>query len=377
MSHEYQLRLYDTTGTLVAIFDDWNSVYYFNRISDYGYHTISIDGDDPRAALFVPDSIVQVLRRDTGENIDWYSEYEAFHRTGVYSMSDRGRSLFSSYGRGFEDLLNRRAILYRPGDIDVNAGIEGEYSGTSQPADDVMKRWVTINAGNLSAITNGRLADGQTTGLTVAANLSAAPTWEGRRSFKNLLDVLKEIREAMSVDFRVVWSGSGQNFTFNTYYPRRGTDRTGAGAAAPVIFSLENANMSEPYSTTSRMEEVTAVYVAGQGQGTDRTVVERLNSSEISISPWNRIEVVHDARNESTTAALQTIGDGHLLEHNVDKHLSFQILQSPGTVYGRDYFIGDLVLGYFNGVSESRSISGVEVTVAEGKEDIRIHVGDL
>lgn len=91
MSHEYQLRLYDTTGTLVAIFDDWNSVYYFNRISDYGYHTISIDGDDPRAALFVPDSIVQVLRRDTGENIDWYSEYEAFHRTGVYSMSDRGR----------------------------------------------------------------------------------------------------------------------------------------------------------------------------------------------------------------------------------------------------------------------------------------------
>lgn len=374
MSHEYQLRLYDTTGTQVAIFDDWNSVYFFNRVSDYGYHTISIDGNDPRASLFTLDSIVQVLRRDLAQGIDWYSEYEAFHRTGVYSVSDRGKALFSSYGRGYEDLLHRRAILWRPGDIAIARGAEGEFQ--SGPADNVMKQYVRENLDVLAQTSNGRLADGNISGLTVVADTGAAPTWEGRRSFKNLLDVLQEISAAMSVDFQILWGG-GTNFTFSTFYPRRGTDRTGAGAAAPVVFALDRANMSEPYLTESRMEEITVVYVAGQGEGVNRTVVERVNSGEIGQSPWNRVETVHDARNESTTAALEAIGDGHLLEHGFDKHLSYQILQSADTVYGRDYFIGDLVVGRFHGTDENRKIVGVEITVADGTEDIRVHVGEL
>lgn len=368
------MHLYNTSGARVAIFDTWNSVYFFNRVSDFGYHTISIDGDDPRALLFTTDAIIQVLRRDAEAGIDWYAEYTGFHRTGVYQITDRGRQIFSSYGRGMEDLLHRRAILWRPGDVAVARGVEGEYQTTA--ADNSIKNYVRENAGTSATTANGRLATGTTSGLTVAIDISAAPTWEGRRAFKNLLDVCKEISGAMSVDFDVVWGGpSTATFVFATYYPRRGTDRTGSGAAAPVVFSTEHANMSEPYLTTSRMEEITAVYVAGQGQGVDRTIVERLNAGEISVSPWNRIEFVHDARNESTTAALNALGDGHLADHTVDKHISFQVLQSPGTIYARDYFVGDLVLARFLGTTESRKITGVEITVAQGKEDIRIHFG--
>lgn len=361
----YQVRVYDTTGTLVLILDDWNSLYFYNRVSDYGYHTLSIGGDDDRYTEFVVDGLVEVLRRNEGAGVPWYREYLAFHRTGVHQMTDNGRQIFSSYGRGVEDLLHRRVVLWK-------AGVFTSPSGMA--ADNAMKEFVRYNAGSQATTGNGRIASGVTTGLTVAANLGAAPTWNGDRAYKNLLDVLHEINEAKLVDFDVTWTG-GQNFLFSTYYPRKGTDRTGAGSAAPVVFSLEHANMSQAYLTESRMEEVTAVYVLGQGEDTDRTVVERTNTSELAISPWNRIEFAHDARNQSTTAALNDIGDGHLLEHGLDKHLSFQVVPSLGSVYGRDYFVGDLVLAKFRGVEEQRKITGVEITVSQGKENIRIHFG--
>jgi hypothetical protein len=366
MSHQYQVRLYNTSGAQVAVFDDWNSLYFYNRVSDFGYHTFSIAGDDDRVSLFTPDSIIEVLRRDEG--IPWYREYLAFHRTGVYQVTDRGRELFSSYGRGFEDLLHRREVLWRPGTLTVGSFPYGAA------ADDSMKVLVRYNAGLNATLAAGRIANGETPGLTVAADISAAPAWHGERSYKNLLDVLIEIKEAKSVDFGMTWLG-GQSTLFTTYYPRKGTDRTGAGSAAPVVFALEHGNMSQPYLTESRTEEITAVYVLGQGEGADRVIVERINTSEIIASPWNRIEFAHDARNEATIAGLNQIGDGHLMEHGFDRHLSFQIVASPSTVYGREYFLGDLVLGRFKGVTQSLKIIGMEVTVADGKENLRIHFG--
>lgn len=366
------MRLYDTTGAQVAIFDAWNSVYFFNRLSDYGYHTISIDGDDPRVGLFGVDSIIQIMRRDLAYNIPWYQEYLGFHRTGQIQVSDRGNKLFSSYGRSVEDLLQRRHILWRPGDIVIGLGYDGGAIAGS--ADDVMKAYVYYNAGAGALASSGRMVDGVTTGLSVAGNSSLAPAWSGARHYRNLLDVLHEISAAKSVDFSVEWLG-GQNFQFRTYYPQKGVDRTGAGSAAPVSFSLEHANMSEPYATVSRMDEVTSVVVLGQGDGTQRIFVERHNSAEIITSPWNRIEFAHDARNETTLAALNDLGDAHLLAHGADSHLSFQTLQSPASVYGRDYFVGDMVIASFSGITEYRKVTGSEITVADGKENIRIHFG--
>jgi len=374
VSHAYQVRLYDrATGALTAIFDDWNSLYYYRRLNDYGYHTFSIDGDDPKRELFQLDTLVQVLRRDEAAGIPWTEDYIAFHRTGVQQVTDRGRVLFSSYGRSLEELLKRRHILWRPGDIAIARGQEGEYLAGA--ADDVMKQYVRENIGNSAALSNGRMAEGKLDAFTVDASFTLAPSWEGRRAYKNLLAVVQEVGAARSVDFDVTWSApSGALlFQFHTYYPRKGQDRTGAGTAAPVVFSLEHANMSAPYLTESRMNEITAVYVLGQGEGVARTFVERTNVFGLDASPWNRVEYTHDARTEAGLGGLQALGDAHLLEHGPDNHMSFQVIASPGSVYGREYFIGDLILGKFLGAEQPRKIIGVEVTVADGDENIRIH----
>jgi hypothetical protein len=358
----YQMRLYDTSGVLQAVFDDWNSVYFYNRLSDFGYHTISIDGDDPRVALFTTDAIIEIRRRNQSAAIPWYREYIGFHRTGQIQESDRGVKLFSSFGRGLEDLINRRQVLYYAGGLSID----------NAPASDAIKRYVRFNAGPEATTANGRIADGVTPGLSIAADDGVGPLWSGDRSFKNVLDVAKEISAATSVDFDIVWQG-GQNFTFATHYPQLGTDRTGAGSSSAVIFSIEHANMSEPYLTNSRMSEVTSVFVLGQGEGDARIIVQRDNLLEIGQSPWNRVEFTRDARNEASISALQSLGDGYLAEHGNDVRISFQVVSSPGTVYGRDYFVGDRVLARLFGTQGTRKIIGSEVTVANGQESIRIH----
>lgn len=377
MTAEYNVRLVSPlTGAVSAIFDDFNSLYFYNKVNDFGYHIFSFDGNDARVANFLTDTLVQVTRRDQSAGIPWYTEYTGFHRTSQFQITDKGQTFFTSYGRSLEDLLHRREILWQPGKINAQTGLVAETK-TAMAADDAMKQYVLENAGAWSTAANGRISDGVTSGLTIAGNLTAAPVWTGSRAYKNLHTALIEIAQVVSVDFAVVWTGGG-TFTFSTFYPRMGTDRSGAGAAAPVVFSVEHANMSSPYLTRSRSDEVNSVTVLGQGDGLDRTIVQRTNPTAIAQSPWNLSEFTHDARNEAATTGLNLLGDAHLLAHAALQHLAFTVIPSPGSVYGKHYFLGDLVVGQMLGTQENKKISGVEITVADGKEDIRVHFdGDV
>lgn len=367
MSHRYQVRLYEpVTGVQVAVLDDWNSLYYNTRINDFGYHTLSIDGKDPTRALFTTDTIIEVWRSNAELGVPWYIDYAGFHRTDQDQVTDRGDRLFTSFGRGYEDLIHRRSVLWY-------AGSAGDTK--SGPADDVMKAYVRENAGSGATTGAGRLRSGVTTGLTVAANLGVGPTWDGSMSWKNLYDAIQDIQKAKLVDFAVVRTGA-TTFEFRTYFPHKGTDRTGAGVAAAVIFSLVHANMGSPYAVVSRAEEGNDVIVLGSGEGAARVTREVQDTVAQVVSQWNRIERTHDARNLDTNAQLDDTGTAQLNALRATKRISFQVLESPATVYGRDYFVGDIVLAMFAGLEDTKKIIGMEVTVANGQENIRAHFDD-
>lgn len=361
----YQVRLYNPAGTLLAIFDEWNSLYYYKKLNEFGYHTFSIYGDDPRVDLFQFDGFIQVLRANHELGVPWYVEYDAFHRTRQDQVSDRGSQLYTSYGRTYEDLIKRRTVAYPSGTaFDTKTG----------PADNVMKQYVRENAGPSATVSAGRLRGGVTPNLNIAPDSSSAPSWSGSFALRNLLDTIQEISAAAIVDFDV--TRAGNTFQFNTYYPRRGTDRSGVVPALSTIFAIERANMSAPYATESHTDEFNAVIVAGQGEGVDRTFAVVENTPAQLITPWNSIEKVHDARNSATLAALQSVGDEQLRLGRATRKISFTAIESPGTVYGRDVFVGDLVTARFKGLEQIKKVVGVEVTVAEGKENIRFHFDD-
>lgn len=357
MAARYQVRLYDTSGTLITIFTDFNALTIDKKVNEVSNHIFSMWSGDEHVdhSLFHTDGFVEVLRSDPAVGLDWYVEYVGFHRTPRCEITDAGRDFFTSYGRGMLDLIGRRTLRYHAATA---------YTDKSGPADDVIKAFVRENAGSLAA-SPPRITNGVITGLGVAADLSLAPTWEGSRVWKGLLETIQEIAKVSGVDFDVAKTGPS-TFEFRTYYPQLGTDRS-----ATVIFSTDLGNMGSPVYTLSRTEEANDTLVLGQGQEEDRETVNRTTSAT-GESPWNRIEDLYNSNQEATVAALEDAGDARLEELQANESFQLRALQTSSLMYGRDYFLGDLVTARFKDIERVKKVVGVRINVADGKEDINI-----
>ena len=85
----YQVRLKDTSGARVATFVGrrhglpgglWG-FNYNKRLRTPGQYTVRIDGNDARIDLFELDCQMEFWRRDTRAALDWYKDFEGFHRS--------------------------------------------------------------------------------------------------------------------------------------------------------------------------------------------------------------------------------------------------------------------------------------------------------
>lgn len=365
MAARSEVRLYDTSYNRVATFDDWRSLSYTKKINGWGFHQLDIDGRDNRVPLFVLDGFLEVWRWDDDNGIAPYIDYgPAFHRTQQLQLTERQLWISSNYGRTLEDLLARRIVGFRSGAAGANKSGAGET---------VMKAYVTENLlANAS-----RLANHPVTGFTVQSSSSRGSHWSGAKQFQNILEVVSDISNTTSVDFDVVFTGAqgAPAFEFRCYYPQKGTDRT-VNSPDPAIFSPDLGNMAGPSYTLSRTEEANSIFILGQGQDADRVILN-IESAATADSPWNRIEQSKDSRNSSSTSALTSDANAALRELAAKESYSFTVLQSAGLVYGRDYFVGDLVTASFGGIVRNKKIIQLDVTISEGRETLAFTFTDI
>ncbi len=382
MTARYQVILRNHAGAQVALITEWLSLEYTVRLNDVGDYTLELDGDAAVVAEFAPtaepvDRVVEIRRRDidASPTIDWYTDFAAFHRTSAELTNDSGRAIFASLGVDFKHLLARRAILYR--DLDPGA----DKTGLGET---VMKAYVNENAGVLATLANGRIFDGVFPGVTVEVTAGGGSAWEGTKAYRPLLKTIKEISDATGVDFDMIQT-TPTTYAFRAELEPLGLDRTtvdiqpnglnGAGNA-PVIFSLDHGNMEVPSLTTHRIDEVTAAIVTGQGAEGNKVVIER-TSSDVTDSPFNRIETIKKANQEDALAALNAVGDATLQALQARERFTFAALQIPSTLYGRDYFVGDLVTARYKDTERNLKIITATVNVTSGREEITIEVSDV
>lgn len=368
MTASYIVRLKSQTGNYVALFDTWIALNFNHRVDEVGTFRLEIDGNDNRRQFFALDGQVEVWRRDLDVNLDWYIEWEGFVRTRTLMYTERGEVRYIAYASSYLNLIGRRQIAYY-----------ADIAQTSKAgaAETVIKEFVEENAGP-SAVSPPRLYDGVTPGLTVQADAAAGDFWTGNRAWKPLLEVIREIAEDKGVDFDVIGTGPAQ-FQFVVYPGQRGVDRslegyseaTGLNGAGnrPVVFSFASGNLVQPEATLHHADEVTVVFVLGQGQNEQRTVTVRTDPAATAQSPWNKIEDTTSTQ-ETLVAALQVIGDRMLIEHRAQESFNFDILSLANRVYGRDFTWGDLVGAIFDGVEYNKKIVEVSITVAENGDKL-------
>jgi len=379
MAPRYQIRLKSVAGVQTAILTDWYRLDFHRRVNGVDSYSLQIDGDLSVVDLFVLDGQIEVWRSDLAASpaILLYLEFEGFHRTEVRRTTDEGRSLYSSIGLGYDDLLARRTILYYAGSAQTEKSAVGETA---------MKEFVDENAGPGATSPPRLLTSGVMTGLVIQADVAGGGVWTGARAYRNLLDVLVEVARDSDVDFSIVGTGAA-TFEFQAKAAPWGEDRTTTGldpatglngaGNAPVVFSLSLGNMGNPLYSKDRRQEVNAAIVLGQGQQTDRTVIQQIDAAAIGESTWNRVEGTNQGNSEDTVAGLQSIGDEVLAALQAKEVFVFDALQIPGLLYGRDYFLGDLVTARYKDIEQNKKIVGVLGIVENGLETIKLELSDV
>lgn len=366
MHTHYKVRVLNHSAITVYETDDFNSLSYDKSINGVSSHVITFPNNTSQdvGQYFGTDYIVQVWRDDIHEGMQPYVDYEGFHRTPQYDTSDQGRKIFTSYGRSFEDLVQRRSIAYK--------ATEARATKTALSGETAIKQFVNENAGPGALVSQGRIVDGVTPGLVIEPTSGYGTAWTGSVQYQNLLDVIKNIAATTGVYFRVIRSGT--TFTFQVM-PTSGANRT-QGTAQPVVFAEEFGNMISPTYVLSKTEEVNRIIVLGQGQDAARTTVVRNDIAAQQESPWALIEKTHDARNSSTLDALNNEGDQELLNLQAKENFTFTVLQADASRYGVHYFHGDIVTARMGTIQRDKSIISTSVRMAEGKEELKFNFSD-
>lgn len=352
----YRMRLLDWTGQSVADFTDLDirSLEVTNQLNDFAYHTLSIAGDDARRAAFKLDYILEVWRRVQRTGAEWYLEYAGLHRTPQDQLTTANHDIFTTYGRGYIDLLRRREILYAAGTA---------FSGKTGPGETVMKAYVEQNIG-ASSSSGSRKRSGIPAGgaMLVEADQGRGVVWQGKREWSNLLDTLQDIAKISGVDFQVVRLAPAVQYQFRTLI--------GADRSANVIFGVDYGNMENPLYVKSRTEEATVAVALGQGQGAARATQTVLAAAMLD-SPWNDVEITTEGRTNTTAAELTTAASEALLEKQAQSSFTFDVLQTSQLQYGADYFVGDTVRAIYKDVDVTLKIIGCVITLNEGREVVR------
>ena len=377
MIANYQLRLKDDTGNLVAIIDDWRSLSFSKIVNEVGSLTLTMNGKDAKVALFGLDGQLEVWRRDIGTGVDWYIEWEGFLRTFSHTYDDDGNYEFSAAAVTYNHLLKRRIVGYQAGST---------QSVSSGAADDAMNQIVRENLGSLATVINGRVLEGAIPGFSVQADSTSAPAFDGQNSFKNVFELLLEISKATSVDFDVVGVGDGL-YEFKTFYPTRGNNLTTVGLDVttglnssgnyPVVFNPLLGNMGTPTYEENRSDEVTFAIIGGQGTETDRNILV-LPSSAANDSVLNQIEVYSDSKSSEGNDDLDSDADTILADKQQKQTFEFTPLMTPTSAYANQYYWGDFVTAQFGNLDGvNKRVLQVDITVGDdGKEDIKFTLAE-
>lgn len=350
MTGVWEVRLKDYDGVPVGLITEYAGFTFTKRVNTAGAWALGFGqrADETEAAFIARcdaweyDGQAELWYADATAGITNYREYEGLIRYKGWQVTEGGALICEVGGRGYNDLLNRRIIWATAG----SAG--GTKAGV---AETVMKAWVNEQAGP------GASAVRAIPGLSIEADVARGNVVTMGRSWRNLLEVLCEVADIGGGDFAVVGTGAA-TWEFR-WQPR--VDKSGT-----VQFALAWGNMGQPSLRRARQDEVNYVLVGGQGEKAGRILYHQGAPMPAGYTPRDRIEQFADGRNEAPTSldALISIADGRLDAGMPEDKLSFRVLETPTTIYGRDYTVGNIARATFLDYDALKQITAVTVTAS-------------
>lgn len=262
-------------------------------------------------------------------------------------------------------ILKRMLVAY-PGETTyADKTIE---EGTNDEADDLIKAFVRENGGSLTTDPDREVA-----GLSVEVNTSLGVNTEKTAPYANLLDTLNGLasdsaQQGTTIFFDLIWRQSVNDFFFYTREGFLGADRTVQG----LTFSKGHGNLTAVRITWDYREEVTVVYVGGEGQGAGRLVATVENATALLNDPFARIESFTDARDAVEDTVLEAEGRLALYKATPKATLTGEIIDSPLSRFGVHFDYGDQVYAEARGITFTAHIDAFSINVSTSEEVVNV-----
>ena len=353
---DYKLIPYDAAGARKGEITDFTALSVALRVNSPGMTIFSLRGDHPILATLAANWTFEVWRKPDGQA--WAQAHVCLYRYGRWSYGDQ--STFTAYCPGIMSLLGKRIVGHK-------AGTANRSIFSAVASETVMKTLVTYNITASATTGNDRVRAGTAwpaTQITVAADTAAGNAITVGLSYKNLLDALQDLALIAGGDFDLIQTAVNA-YEFRWYTGQRGTDRS-----ASVTFALERGNMASPVYEINRLDEQTVCIVGGPGERADRVIVIRTGDDYAAA---NDIELFLDAADMQWTGGQNARGDAKRDETKATERFEFSSIQTPPTLYGVHYFLGDLVTAVnpFTGASATLKVKSVALgLVSSGEETV-------
>jgi len=233
-------------------------------------------------------------------------------------------------------------------------------------AETVMKQYVDYNLGpGALSSRRGALA----LNLVIEPNEARGITVKKSPRFQVLGDLLVEIATYSHLGFKL--RQVDNTLRFMVYVPQ---DKT-----SYVRFNIDNGNLVEE-TTAIQAPSVTRTIVAGQGEGIERTLIQRTTSDSLAAEvDWGRkIETWIDQRQTDDLAELQQAGDEPLIASGFT---GVSVTAVPNEVqsmkYWDDWGLGDMLGITINGLEASAQATSVSMVANSGGVEIGAALGDV
>lgn len=337
---------------------------YTREVNGIGMLMFDLDAGHDAIANLERDGQVEVWRRDADNDVDWYVDFETLFRDEERFADDDGLSTFRAICPGQMDFLGRAIVAWAE-NTDNRSYFDAVKAST------VMTYLVQYNATSDATTANGRIRTTDLANITCETDDDDGNVITLACAKQPLIEALQDAARIGDRDFWLERTGA-QAWTFRT------DNYLGTDKSATVVFALNYGNMSNPVLRRNRLNEKTVVIVGGQGTDDDRLFEVRTGTNYNAT--YNSVEAFHPATTYSVSAGLQAAGDVRLDELEARDELTWEIIQTPGSLYGRDYVLGDLVTGYYEGITATKQITAVTVVYAPGNdraETITVETGNL
>lgn len=189
---------------------------------------------------------------------------------------------------------------------------------------------------------------------------------------KNLLTYLGKISQVAEIGFKCRYMRTHMEF-----YTYTGLDRSRGQSENPrVIFAHEYDNLGTTEYTYNEMETVTAAYVAGEGEGAARTIIE-VDNGATGLDRYETFAESGSSREEGMTDAeyLRLLTqEGLEVITPAAENFAGTMVNNHTTIYKQDFDLGDIVTIFNKRWNKELSVRITEVEEVNDTRGERIVV---